>query len=211
MGKEVRGLLEDPPLSEGGPSVGASGDPSGDPIRDPIGRYLAGQRRLRGISLAELAERTKIPLRSLERLESGAFDAAPDGFARGFVRTVADALGLDVDDAVMRLLQEPPDDEVERAASRATLQRRAGVLVFAAVGGLVLAGVWALGSALFSWVTEDEREVVLEYRRDAVRDLVDAPPLGRLDSGRSDVSGVGGGEESPRPPPLDSAGGVRPD
>jgi cytoskeletal protein RodZ len=184
----------------------------GDLAGDPIGRYLARQRRLRGISLAELSERTKIPLRSLERLESGAFDAAPDGFARGFVRTVAAALGLDVDDAVMRLLQEPPDDELGRAASRATLQRRATQLVVVAAAGLVLAGVWALGSAFFSWVVEDETEVELEYRRDAVRDLVEAPLPGlRVDSPKAAVSGSGGGEESSRLPPLDSTGGVRPD
>ncbi|MDH5565971.1 MAG: helix-turn-helix domain-containing protein, partial [Myxococcales bacterium] len=56
-----------------------------------VGAYLAAQRRLRGISLDELAERTVIPRRNLERLESGAFDGNADGFTRGFVRTVSEA------------------------------------------------------------------------------------------------------------------------
>ncbi len=56
---------------------------------EPIGAYLARQRVLRGITLEELAESTRIPIRSLARLEAGVFDAEPDGFARGFVRTVA--------------------------------------------------------------------------------------------------------------------------
>src|SRR5262249_1813240 len=76
-----------------------------------VGQYLANQRRLRRISLEELAERTRIPRRNLERLESGAFDSAVDGFTRGFVRTVAEALGLDADEAVMRLVGEPPAEE----------------------------------------------------------------------------------------------------
>lgn len=92
MGTEVRGVPETAPLDAGEAS---------------IGRYLARQRELRGITLEELSTRTKIPIRSLLRLESGAFDQKPDGFARGFVRTVALALGLDADEAVTRLLAEP--------------------------------------------------------------------------------------------------------
>ncbi|HPG28255.1 MAG TPA: helix-turn-helix domain-containing protein, partial [Myxococcota bacterium] len=64
----------------------------------PIGEYLRRQRLLRGMSTEELAALTRIPLRSLERLESGHFDGETDGFVRGFVRTVATALGLDADD-----------------------------------------------------------------------------------------------------------------
>ena len=48
-----------------------------------VGLYLAGQRRLRGISVDDLAAQTRIPRRNIERLEAGAFDAAPDGFSRG--------------------------------------------------------------------------------------------------------------------------------
>jgi transcriptional regulator with XRE-family HTH domain len=200
MGKEVRGLSEDSPLSEGGPDGGS------------IGSYLARQRRLRSITLAELSERTKLPLRSLERLESGAFDGVSDGFSRGFVRSVAGALGLDVDDAVMRLLQEPPDEELGRASARATLQRWAAGLALAVAAGLLLAGAWALGSALFSWLVEDDREVALEYRRDAIRDLVEAPRSGLLlDSPQGESSGSRGGEEFPARRPLDSARGVHPD
>ena len=74
-----------------------------------IGAYLSQQRRLRGIALAELADQIRIPVRSLERLEKGAFDTTADGFARGFVRTVAEALGLDTDTVVSRMLSEPED------------------------------------------------------------------------------------------------------
>jgi hypothetical protein len=53
-----------------------------------------------------VAATTRIPRRSLERLEAGAFDGSPDGFSRGFVRAVADAIGLDATEAMARLLGE---------------------------------------------------------------------------------------------------------
>jgi len=154
MGKEVRGDPESTPLASGG-----------------IGRYLSGQRQLRGISLEELAEITRIPIRSLERLESGAFDAAPDGFVRGFVRTVAAALGLDPDEAVMRLMREPQDEAVPAVSGTVG----SAVMLRAALGiaGVLLGiGLWVLVSELRSDApaTEVEApEVIL--RRDPVRTL----------------------------------------
>jgi hypothetical protein len=142
-----------------------------EPADRSIGRYLASQRRLRGISLDELAARTKIPRRNLERLESGVFDSQADGFVRGFVRTVAEALGLDPREAVMRLVGEPPGgDEDWRHRHVWTL---AGL---AAVAGLLLV-LLGLGLRFATrWVVEPsggEPEVV--YRRDAVRSLADRP------------------------------------
>lgn len=125
MGKAVGGVPEATALK------GAGGGEPG------IGSYLARQRRLRGISLDELAARTRIPLRSLERLEMGAFDGPPDGFSRGFVRTVAAAIGLDPQDAVHRMLREP---EPGRRAGGPSLRRLAWT------AGLVLLGV-LLGAA----------------------------------------------------------------
>lgn len=72
-----------------------------------IGAYLKRQRLLRGLTVEDLAATTRIPLRSLERLEAGYFDGVTDGFVRGFVRTVAVALGLDADQTVARMLEEP--------------------------------------------------------------------------------------------------------
>jgi hypothetical protein len=80
---------------------------AGERVSESIGVYLARQRELRGISLDQLAASTRIPRHSLERLEAGAFDASPDGFARAFVRTVAVALGLEPDDTVNRMRPEP--------------------------------------------------------------------------------------------------------
>jgi transcriptional regulator with XRE-family HTH domain len=135
-----------------------------------VGQYLANQRKLRRISLDELSERTRIPRRNLERLESGAFDSAADGFTRGFVRTVALALGLDADEAVMRLIGEPHADEERalRAVRRSALLRMGALL---AIGLLALAGVTLLVLRLRG--AEPAADAPVVYRRDAVRNLVE--------------------------------------
>jgi hypothetical protein len=153
----------------------------------PIGEYLRRQRVLRGMSTEELASITRIPLRSLERLESGQFDGETDGFVRGFVRTVANALGLDADDAISRMLREPPPSAWERhSASRGVKQALVGVvllLVLVATFFVLRAG-WnvLLGEAS----TAGSREVVLWH--DPVRALAEATgveldPAGEIDPG----------------------------
>ena len=135
---------------------------------EAIGAYLSRQRRVRGIGLEELARQTCIPLRSLERLESGAFDDAPDGFVRGFVRTVAEALGLDPDDAVARMLPE-----VNLADSRArTLElSEAPWRRWAAGAVVVLLALWLWLDRDPAATGEIDPRARPIYRRDAVRDL----------------------------------------
>jgi transcriptional regulator with XRE-family HTH domain len=134
---------------------------------EAIGAYLKRQRSLRGISLDELAATTRIPVRSLQRLESGAFDAEPDGFARGFVRTVAIALGLPPDETVARMLPEVTD-EARRRGRRRALARRAltAALLATALGAVVWSSVRLLAIDRPAAARE-----VLPHRRDAVRAL----------------------------------------
>jgi cytoskeletal protein RodZ len=156
-----------------------SAGPDHSPARSRgIGAWLARQRRLRGISLDELESLTRVPRRSLERLEAGAYDASPDGFARGFVRTVASAIGLDPDDAVSRMLSEvalPPP------------RRRSRVLpaLLVLVSLLGLGGLLALASGLLTlprgWglpaVSPSPAEV---RRRDFVSELAADVAAGRV-------------------------------
>jgi transcriptional regulator with XRE-family HTH domain len=138
-----------------------------------IGGYLARQRRLRGMSLDDLASLTRIPLRSLERLEQGAFDRQDDGFARGFVRTVAEALGLDAEEAVMRLLVEPASGDEDFAARRIALRRLAFGSALLLGGAAVIFALGSLhGGGASEPAADPSQEVV--YRRDVVRDLAEA-------------------------------------
>jgi hypothetical protein len=136
-----------------------------------IGEYLARQRELRGISRDDLCNLTRIPLRSLERLESGAFDQMDDGFVRGFVRTVAEALGLDPGDTLARMSQEPIDsDESPRLIATQGLLR-VGVL-FAGLA-LVLISVGIVSVAV-QYVPGNDGDATLVMRRDPVRALAEA-------------------------------------
>jgi helix-turn-helix protein len=149
---------------------GGAKPPAAPAERFSIGRYLSSQRELRGISLDELSARTKIPRRNLERLESGAFDAQSDGFVRGFVRTVADALGLDSREAVMRMVGEPAGGDDELLWRRRV---RIGVLV-TVVGGVLLVGLGLGLRYATRWVVEPAGGPPDHvYRRDVVRSLAE--------------------------------------
>jgi cytoskeletal protein RodZ len=187
MGREGRGAPDPPPLT-GGADPPPEGNGRG--CEFSIGAYLARERRLRGISVGELAALTKIPTRSIERMEAGAFDGNPDGFVRGFVRTIALGLGVDPEEAVMRMLAEPVDLAEAAGASAFQFDRR-----LLAIGALLLATV-GLGLAIWGWVSrapsapvgDDAPKVV--YRRDAVRALADEQA--RSEAARR--SAVGGSE-----------------
>jgi hypothetical protein len=170
MGREIRGAPESPPLTGG---AGPLPEGSGRGREISIGAYLARERRLRGVSVGELAELTKIPTRSIERMEAGAFDGNPDGFVRGFVRTIAVGLGLDPEEAVMRMLGEPADLAEAAGGLALWLDRR-----LLAIAALLVAAI-SLGLAIWGWasrapsVPADGDMPKIVYRRDAVRALAD--------------------------------------
>lgn len=122
---------------------------------------------------------TRIPRRSIERLEAGDFDAQPDGFARGFVRAVATALGLDPDDAVSRMLVEP---EVDSQPEAGVLPLGRAALALAGAALLVLVALLWLALASGTDEPAEEPAAPPPMRRDAVRSLAEevasqaAPP-----------------------------------
>jgi len=75
-----------------------------------LGSELRTARERAGLSLPELAARTRIPLKSLRALEENDFVSVPPGiFARSFIRTYAREVGIDPSDAVaeFRAVTEP--------------------------------------------------------------------------------------------------------
>jgi hypothetical protein len=147
-----------------------------------IGEYLKRQRLLRGVTVEELSATTRIPLRSLERLEAGYFDGVSDGFVRGFVRTVALALGLDPDDTVARMLDEPAASQWERNGAGLWRKQALAVVALAVV---TLLSLWILRTGWNLLVggpgSGRSREIVMW--RDPVHELA-REYSGGLDSGR---------------------------
>jgi len=138
------GQLTDLPAKGNGTAMGAFGD------------RLRREREMRGITLDEITESTKISRRHLDALEGEHFDQLPGGvFNKGFVRAYARFLGIDEDQAVAdysTASNEQPEPEnkfpleVHEQPDRDLNPRRSSLpLVFAIaalIGVLVGYGFW---------------------------------------------------------------------
>ncbi|HEY2355775.1 MAG TPA: helix-turn-helix domain-containing protein [Gaiellaceae bacterium] len=126
-----------------------------------IGYSLRAARERQGIGLPEAELATKIRAKYIRALEEEDFDALPaDTYARGFLRTYADYLGLDgeiyVDEYASRFHNAEWDDEPRAPRSRParprrerTIERRALVLALAgiAVVAALVVVAWKFGNS----------------------------------------------------------------
>jgi cytoskeleton protein RodZ len=118
---------------------------SRDASMGSFGERLQREREMRGITLEEIADSTKIGTRSLRALEQEDFDKLPGGiFNKGFVRAYARYLGIDEEQAVTDFLAAAGDPEqplptpfpkVKPAASGSGGRSWAAVLALAALAG----------------------------------------------------------------------------
>ncbi len=70
---------------------------------ESIGRHLRREREVRHISLEELSQTTRIPIKMLRRIEDDRFEELPgEVFARGFLKSYARALGVSSDEVLGR-------------------------------------------------------------------------------------------------------------
>ena len=85
---------------------------------EPIGEFFKQVRETKGLTIDDVASKTRIRTDFVKALEDGNFAKLPDQvFARGFVRSYARSLGLDEDDAIHRFVQSAGayyDKQVER-------------------------------------------------------------------------------------------------
>lgn len=79
-----------------------------------FGERLRREREMRGVSLDEIAQATKIGTRLLRALEEEQFDLLPGGiFNKGFVRAYAKYLGINEEQAVVDYMQAAGETEPE--------------------------------------------------------------------------------------------------
>lgn len=72
-------------------------------MNDTLGSFLRLQRERQGVSTAELSRVTRIPLASLQAIESDRFDELPgEVFVRGFLKAYAQAVDLLPADVLVR-------------------------------------------------------------------------------------------------------------
>jgi cytoskeletal protein RodZ len=71
-------------------------DPDGNPAALSISARLRAAREAKGYSLDDVATRTRVPLRHLNHIDAGEWNALPAiTYSVGFVRSYANAVGLD--------------------------------------------------------------------------------------------------------------------
>ena len=102
---------------------------------DSIGAYLRRERELRHVSLEELVQLTRVPLKMLQRIEDDRFDELPgEVFARGFLRSYARALGLSCDEVLARFgegrkVSEPSPPTLLTSVQTPERGRRFGIAI----------------------------------------------------------------------------------
>src|SRR5689334_10451366 len=87
---------------------------------DFLGRRLRSERERRRITLESIAAKTKINIGLLRDLERDEISRWPGGiFRRSFIRSYAEAIGLDGDDVVREFLERYPDiQQLEAVAAQ---------------------------------------------------------------------------------------------
>ena len=133
------------------------GQSAATPAPERAGDRLRAARDARGLTLAEIAQRTRVPLRHLSAIEEGNYAALPSPtYAVGFARAHARAVGLNevtVAQEVrgeLRHVERPPEYEPYETADPARVPSR-GVAVIGlglALAILILVGLW-YGTDLF--------------------------------------------------------------
>ncbi|UCF80868.1 MAG: helix-turn-helix domain-containing protein [Acidobacteriota bacterium] len=126
-----------------------------------FGEALRREREARGVSLEEIARKTRISRRHLEALEQERFESLPGRvFAKGFVRAYCECIGANAADFLERCTalserqaaddvsptdrraQSDPSSVVSTLASMRRMEpRKEAFLLFVVLVGLALAGV----------------------------------------------------------------------
>jgi cytoskeleton protein RodZ len=125
-----------------------------------VGEQLREARRGRGLDLEEIEQRTKIRERYLRAMEEERWEVLPGAaYARGFLHTYAELLGLDPDATVAEYRRQPqeaqpeaepvpqiaiPEHRGHRAFGRAVVRSRLGRGATAAIAVVALLGIVVL-------------------------------------------------------------------
>src|SRR5574339_262677 len=91
---------------------------------ESVGEFFRQVRETKGLTVDEVASKTRIRSDFVRALEDGNFAKLPDQvFARGFVRSYARSLGLDEEDAIHRFT-ESAGSFYEKQGERERLRQR---------------------------------------------------------------------------------------
>ena len=113
-----------------------------------IGSSLRGARMRQGLELSEVERETRIRAKYLGALEDERFDVLPgDAYAKGFLRTYADYLGLDAQRFVDEYKTRFAPEEEPAAPAPIRIRRRG----FGFAAWLLALAVLVASSAVLAW------------------------------------------------------------
>lgn len=178
-----------------------------------FGERLRREREMRGVSLDDIADATKIGTRLLRAVEEEHFELLPGGiFNKGFVRAYAKYLGLNEDEAVAdyleaagesvtdpRVIAEQNSSRIDRASGDAGDSHAAG---FPIIPVLILLVVIAAGVG--GWHIYQERMRDRQAKLDAVKASTAESPIAA-------TSAAPPAATEPPPSSLPDAGGKKTD
>lgn len=153
------------------------------------GARLRHAREAAGLSIADIAARTRITQRQVEHIEQGDYAAfASRTYIIGFARNIARTVGLDPEDVVRQVrgeigalqLQARPDDAFE-PGDPARVPSRSLVWLSLAAAGLLLTGLFMAYRTYFSPAAElpslvEQQEAEAEAAAAAARQRAAASP-----------------------------------
>jgi cytoskeletal protein RodZ len=154
---------------------------------ESVGEFFKQVRETKGLTVDEVASKTRIRSDFVKALEDGNFAKLPDQvFARGFVRSYARSLGLDEEDAIHRFIQSAgafyeKQDERERLKVRQAEEERKRQAnrkaVAVAIGIAVLTLIFLLSREQSSVLRRSNPDHVPTKRStQALKDVQEAAP-----------------------------------
>lgn len=193
-----------------------------------FGDRLRREREMRGVSLDDIAEATKIGTRLLRALEDEHFEVLPGGiFNKGFVRAYSKYLGLNQEEMVADYLQAAgetaPDPRVIAEQNASRIDRSEGDAGGARMAGfpiipvLILLVVIAAGAG--GWHIYQERLHERRTKQEAQRAASTPPPASTTPAAgatgtpaetTAQPEPIGGGQSAAASPAGTGAGNVTP-
>ncbi len=149
---------------------------------ESVGEFFRQVREAKGLTVDEVASKTRIRTDFVKALEEGNFAKLPDQvFARGFVRSYARSLGLDEEDAIHRFVQSAgafydKQGERERLRQRQVEEERRRKANRKAVG---IAIAVAIATLIFLLSREQSSTLVRRSGSDAPTTSKKSAPFGK--------------------------------
>ncbi len=137
---------------------------------ESLGRYLRNERELRQMSLEEIAQTTRIPLRMLQHIEQDQLDLLPgDVFTRGFLKSYARSVGLGADEVLARYGQRESVIDAAPAPITAITPPERGKRFGIAIALVILLILFTLALSIVLRPRERDRAIELSERAPAAQ------------------------------------------